>query len=792
MPRYMGLAVTTSSWREPALIAAALALVVVVAYAAPLLGGATFVGRDHLIHTLPGKQVIADAIRSGYLPEWWNGVDLGVPFAANPNHSALYPPVWLVALLPMPWSADFVLVLHVLVAGLGTTALSRRFGASPLGAMIGGAAFMLTGFTTSTVVHGGPLLTLAWMPWVLWAGDRLVAAQERRERVRRTLGLTALLGAQLLAGDPSIVIMSGLLLLAVLVCRAPQRRPALLSAAVAVVGAVLLAAIMLLPALSLARSSTRGSGIEEGLATAWSMHPLRVLEWVWPSVYGDSNEPAEHLARVVANAAGPTPLAPSWALSLYVSMPIVGLAIIGWARSRRDLRLLGIAAIVFVLLALGRYTPIYGLYRTVFLPERFVRYPEKYVGGAILLACAMAGIGWTCVAARGLSRRGAVALAVILGVFAVGVAGVAIGAAPLADAISRARTEQAPPLDGQATISGITRNGLAALTITCVVLAALYAAQRKALRRVAVPIGAVALIGHLITLNWQVLPTFDRSIVERQPRVLEAADPAQGRRLYRSEQLLVAEHETAAERMVTIYDSALANTATRFGFEYLRGYDQASSALFQQSWNRFLASAGDRALDMYGVDLQVVLSPADASYQLLRNQDTRPRAFVASRWRWFATHDQLFAELFPPGLTHADRTLLDTVHLVGAGQDKLDGGALTPCSTEAAHPELVRITCDSNGGYAVLLDAWADGWSAHVDGAPARIERADALARAVMVPPGRHTIVLRYRAPGLRTGAIVSIVAWIALLALWIAMRKRRTDADVNDPHAAGPAGSSA
>ncbi|HEY2746507.1 MAG TPA: YfhO family protein, partial [Polyangia bacterium] len=57
----------------------------------------------------------------------------------------------------------------------------------------------------------------------------------------------------------------------------------------------------------------------------------------------------------------------------------------------------------------------------------------------------------------------------------------------------------------------------------------------------------------------------------------------------------------------------------------------------------------------------------------------------------------------------------------------------------------------------------AAGWSATVDGAPAPIVRADEVARAVAIPAGAHTVAMRYRTPGLRAGALVSLLAWIAL-----------------------------
>jgi uncharacterized membrane protein YfhO len=77
-----------------------------------------------------------------------------------------------------------------------------------------------------------------------------------------------------------------------------------------------------------------------------------------------------------------------------------------------------------------------------------------------------------------------------------------------------------------------------------------------------------------------------------------------------------------------------------------------------------------------------------------------------------------------------------------------------------------------------LLDAYAPGWSATVDGKSAPIERVDLLARAVWIDEGRHRIEMTYRTPGLRLGSAVAALAWLNLLVGWLIAVRKESRAD--------------
>src|SRR6188508_2444825 len=96
-------------------VAAMVGLLWLIGYAPILLGGRTFADPVHAGETLVWHQEVADAIAGGHLAEWDDTGGLGQPLAGAPRRATVYPPVWLEAIAPMPWAADAVLVLHLLL-----------------------------------------------------------------------------------------------------------------------------------------------------------------------------------------------------------------------------------------------------------------------------------------------------------------------------------------------------------------------------------------------------------------------------------------------------------------------------------------------------------------------------------------------------------------------------------------------------------------------------------------------------------------------------------------------------
>jgi uncharacterized membrane protein YfhO len=77
-------------------------------------------------------------------------------------------------------------------------------------------------------------------------------------------------------------------------------------------------------------------------------------------------------------------------------------------------------------------------------------------------------------------------------------------------------------------------------------------------------------------------------------------------------------------------------------------------------------------------------------------------------------------------------------------------------------------------GFVRVMESWDDGWSATIDGAPARLLVADTFAMAVRVPTGAHEVRLVYRTPGAHTGLALSVASVLLLALLTFGFRAMR------------------
>ncbi|MEV4533073.1 YfhO family protein [Asanoa sp. NPDC049518] len=245
------------------------------------------IANDVVASVLPSTSLFASELKDGRIAAWNPYVAGGGTLGSTPNFALLSPLTLPTYVLPAPVAPAFVKLLEILVAAGGTYLFLRRLRLGRAAAWLGGLAFSSSAFMI-VWTNWPQTRVAAFIPAVFWATERLVTER----RVRDGALLAAALAAMLFGGFPAVTGYTVLTAGGYLLARALSRGRALapvLGAAGALVGAVMITAIQLLPfadAMRHAKLSGRGqTGADHldptALITSWAPWSLgRVNDFV--------------------------------------------------------------------------------------------------------------------------------------------------------------------------------------------------------------------------------------------------------------------------------------------------------------------------------------------------------------------------------------------------------------------------------------------------------------------------------------------------------------------------------
>ena len=321
---------------------------------------------DLMLQYVPNAAHIARGLSQWHIPLWnpWQGG--GMPFAADPGTGAWYVPNWpLLAGLNL-WGAVRISIWSHLAIAIAGTWFCLRHGVrvGPVAAMAGTATFTLTPWLPGLAGMPVVLTSLAWMPWVVFAGLQLATLSRPSARLIGLLATSTAL--QLASGWPAGAYLSWLTIGGAVLLghgRANDRLTHRLRRIVpgfAATGllATAMSAVVLVPGAEFVAETTYVSTRPlERLATDGY---LTLLSWLRPSSGVGAVEGGQVSVGIVA-----------------LCLAMIAPAIL-WRTSHRDrLIIWGGLAVVSILLSWGTRTPLFGLlytwlpgFRILYLPAR--------------------------------------------------------------------------------------------------------------------------------------------------------------------------------------------------------------------------------------------------------------------------------------------------------------------------------------------------------------------------------------------------------------------------------------
>ncbi len=785
-------------------------LLAIVPVAGALSTSRVFYVRDLALYFWPRHQWLRATWRAGDWPWWDPYAAAGQPAVADALNQFFLLPVTALRLLA-PEVVGFNIWIAApfpLTAAGAWLWLRRRF--SPAAALVGAAVWALSGPTLSAGNFPNLSWSVAFIPWVFWAVERI----PDRAAARSAAALAVIIGCQALSGEPVTLAATVVIALTYAVAWPGgllswhARRARAGRVAVAAALGLLLAAVQLLPLADAAGRSARTLRLN---ATFWSLHPFALLEAVLPHFFGHGYDAApDAFAWSATINSGREPLL----FSLYIGVGALALALVRpLADDCRRWRVFwwSVAAIG-VLLAVGEYTPLYGFVQAAVPVLGSLRFPVKYIlfAGVAVAALAAAGAEALLGHARGEAplRRPAAA-GIVLGLLVaipslIALANVFAGGIMLRGYAAIARMMALPdPAAGAAWLAAaVTPLWVRLATLSGVAGLLIMAAWRRPRRAMPVVVLLCGLaIADPLAVNADLNPTVEPAAIGA-PGWLQAARAHPGDRVYIGGVLRAESARTPGAQNVDAparmnfpaeqpFTLALVTIGTQFGMvpaqwrvRQIISYDlpelwpveyrEVLVSFLTRPFEdrvRFLRRTGVRYCALprppgAGAAPVQSLEPSFVDFALYECNDAPRRAYVTSAARIEPGRRERVDLLFDPAHDPSKAVVLDRE----ASRPEGVPGAPSPrpeavVAAETNTSVVVRASAGAEGGYLVLLDSFDPHWRVTVDGRPATLLRADVLFRAVRLAPGPHEVRFAYRPVPLVAGLAVSLGTAVVLLA---------------------------
>ena len=794
----------------PALVAVALLLLAACfLHREVIFGGSVYHMDDAADGYYPGHIAVARAFARGELPTWEEGSWCGWPLVVDPYNGVFYLPNVIYYLVGAARGLGYSIVLHILLGGAGMWLLLRRRRLSFEAALFGALAYSLSTFGVVRIRHVIFVQMIGWLPWILVGVEGWIATRRRRELVL----VAAATGLALIAGALSIGHFAALVIAGYTVGRciggkepAEGRPPSLRRTLVdlgalggaAVIGA-LLAAVQLAPTLAHLAHSPRSLGSDYAFASSYAWPDWTYLATlVMPDLFGGDSWRL-NLPLPYFGAPNHHELT-GW----YVGALCALLALFGLLRPRpafdtrrrgAELWALALLVALAIALAFGDAGPIHRFFYYHLPLYAALRCPSRALLIALLALPILGAHGVEALLERARSPGGRwIAAAAWIGATVIALAGAfawhRIGKLP-----AGATAEYVAGAASGAHLAWVAAAGLAVL---------LLALAGAIPRRIAGLLLALALTVDLIQI--------DRGYLQPQP-----ADHPSGMERFAAVEWLL-QHQTG-DRFVN--DPAgpfrLHNVGMVLDLENASGYDSVPIWRYVEflhllktgrryPWPALkedLAAIGvhnlrSRMVDLMNVRWLLAEQPPDARWALrfrppavtgapaarfepswdqrmkvFENTTVMPRAFVAYRASVPGSDEALGARLTAPGFDPGAEIFLEEPPGIEFGPPRPYTAAKR--ITTARHHLVIEADAAAPG-ILFVGDAFYPGWSATVDGAPAKLLRADYAFRGVALPAGHHRVEMTYTSRPVAVGGLLSLAALLSLLFLggWAGRLTRR------------------
>lgn len=777
-----------------------------------LLRGEVLFWGTTLLQFWPWHHLAKMSLLAGEWPLWNPLLGNGAPLLANLQSAIFYPFNLLYLIMPVEHGLTLSIVLHLMLAGLFMRLYTRHLGLQPFAATLSALTYMLSGYIIGRTQFVVMVNAAAWFPLLLLFSDRLAT----RRNPLDVLALALVLAIQLLAGHAQLWFYGLLLIGPYIIFRSWQEmsrrmlntgtsHPALyasrfyplLGLGIAVILALLLAAVQLLPTAEFTTQSPRSSGAERIFALTYSFWPWRLLTLLAPTFFGHpANDNYWGYANYWEDHAylGVLPfLFALVAVGNYAMRRAWGPAQTEEAMTRPAWRVAPFFAALVplsLILAMGWNTPIY-LWIFKFVPGfGFFQAPARLLIWYTVAMAVLAGIGAQSFKLTPASRRGWQRLLVAaLGLTIAGVAG------------SFMLTGRSQTFLTATTLLGLELIVSIFLLLLRPRLHPSLAETSRLSQEIFWQGAVLAFVAFdLLWAAWPLIPTLSPAIFHQPAARAEFLRTQPGDlRFFVDDEF---DYATKFDRYFRfqsfgpldltywqgLKETLIPNLGVYAGLASVNNYDP----LVVGRWQRLadlLKDANDlqrpRLLALmhtgYFVDdgsprVGPTLYTAGTT-TIQQVPDPLPRAYFVPQVYRTKNEVEAISRLTSPDFDYHREVIImegeSQVEDKAKAEAKEEAGVVR-IVTERANQVTLQVEAPASG-FVVLTDTYYPGWQATVDGQTARIWPANLAFRGVAVEVGTHEIVFSYRPRSFTIGLWVSASTFIltAISSIWLIKKKQ-------------------
>ncbi|MFH1683814.1 MAG: YfhO family protein [Candidatus Margulisiibacteriota bacterium] len=719
----------------------------------PFLKGSQIIAfKDLSRYFYPLRQLMVEQVKMGQFPLWNPYIFCGFPLLATLQICFFYPLSIIHYFLPYNLAFNYYTILHYFLAASFMYWLLRYFRLVRPAAFLGGIVFAFSGYLLSVSNMNTSLSSVIWLPLILIFFDRLL--KDKSFANIAILGI--LLAVQFLGGEPTIIYVTLFFLLAYGGVFAGSWRAfgrSLLGLGLAGLTALGLVAVQLLPFLELAKYSDRVVRTAYEIVAFRSFPPRELINFIFPYFFGNPAQFGGFTETLVGKTFQ------DWLISPYLGVLPLVFVFMSFGKNKKAALFFAVTAVAALLLAFGKYTPIY---RLVYLVPgvSMIRYPVKYL---FLLTFCLAilssfGFDWLlscCREGREKLRWLLRIFVPILGVMSLLFVVVCFFRRQIFAFFASGYSANLPKYFFGLLASIIEFNLLTFFFIICYLLAfvlLLFFAYRQKIK--------VAIFALLLIL----LVTADLFANSSTIMVAVAADVfAQAPQTYK-----LLQRETGLYR-----------------FFYTPELEKGNRLILGEDYNDALFEAKDNLtanwhipyhfFDFYGYESIKPMGLFKYYHENFKEEKTEKNLKFLSRYnvKYIAATKKLGTP-FLKLLRHKRKYGLD-VYLYENASALPRAYILYPNKPAESQWKKVEIVKYSSqeiiisaglrvDGRLFLSDSFYPGWKAYVDGTAAPIDQEAEYFRSVKLSPGKHLVRFVYDPLSFKIGALISLMTIFGLL----------------------------